>query len=455
MNLRALGLLVWIALPLAAQEMRDNPQTPREFSRAVAKVVRKYPEVCTSRVRWVVGFDISRSGMGRWSEWARQVVSDLITFVMVDGDTLLLLPFDHQVNPPRGKWPGGSRYPTWPITTASKPAIRTEVADLLLWRSGTPDGTAWVQAVQTALKLTAQGSGGQANLCLVISDRDSSDLIADERSIVQKAQGLQEPGQSLWPVPRDTKPIVLLHAAGVRRPAQRVVVDRYMPPWEPPAAAASRLLPRPAAAPDRRGRVVLWLVVVVLLAVGLLLLLTGLAARQAVQVRWGGRDGDASRQVSVSLATGQTRLLGAAGEATADPFTLYCDGAASEVQRKLVLPDLGGLTATADGLRLRTADHYLVRPAGTNDWDNELTLRRGQVQWLEFRLASQTWLLTRQPVGLQATARGADWRQRVILGGVALLLALLLPVFVRPVAPPPSLPLPAPAAGPVSEPFCQ
>ncbi|NUP99816.1 MAG: hypothetical protein HUU35_08170, partial [Armatimonadetes bacterium] len=130
--------LLLLPLALAAQEPTENPQTPREFSRAVARSLRQYPELCTRPVRWVLAFDISRSGMGRWSDWARQVVSDLISYTMVEGDQLTLLPFDQVVNPARGGRPGGASYPTWEISASSKGEVREQVAELLLWRQDSP-----------------------------------------------------------------------------------------------------------------------------------------------------------------------------------------------------------------------------------------------------------------------------------------------------------------------------
>ncbi len=246
-----LAVLV-LAAGAPAQEARENPQTPREFSRATAKLLRRYEGLCTGPVVWVLAFDMSRSGMGKWSDWARQVVSDLITYCMVDGDKLVLIPFDVVVNPPRGGRPGGAAYPTWEVTEADKGRIRAESAELLLWRQDSPDGTAWVSAVEAALKATAavpRTDQGKLGLCLVISDRDSADLIPQERSAVQAVQGVRPAGQSLWPLPRDVKPIVVYHTCSTAAPAPGTIPTRYMPPWEPPAGATNRLTPVPTPPP--------------------------------------------------------------------------------------------------------------------------------------------------------------------------------------------------------------
>ncbi len=457
-----LAVLV-LAAGAPAQEARENPQTPREFSRATAKLLRRYEGLCTGPVVWVLAFDMSRSGMGKWSDWARQVVSDLITYCMVDGDKLVLIPFDVVVNPPRGGRPGGAAYPTWEVTEADKGRIRAESAELLLWRQDSPDGTAWVSAVEAALKATAavpRTDQGKLGLCLVISDRDSADLIPQERSAVQAVQGVRPAGQSLWPLPRDVKPIVVYHTCSTAAPAPGTIPTRYMPPWEPPAGATNRLTPVPTPPPPPKPPWAKWLLAAALVGGGLWLLLGGLLARRRVEVRWGFRPDDPAARVTVELNASSRRNLSASAEPNPDPFWILADGATSDVQRKAVLEHLGTLAATADGVEIRTGEQYLVRLSGSNDWANQITLRRGGGPvYLELRLGAQSWMLTRQPVGIEVTGQGRDWKPRIGLGVAALSLGLALFLTARPAQPRTPLPplpgaVPGPTSGRPTEPLC-
>ncbi len=444
-----------LAAPLRGQQTPENPQTPREFSRAVAHTLQRYDAICGHSVRWAVAFDISRSGMGRWIEWARHVVYDLVRFVFVDGDTLVLIPFDVAVNP------AGGGYPTYPITEAGKAEVQNAIGNLLQYRPNSPNGTAWVQATQAALGEAAkvrQAAPQQVAVALVISDRDSSDLLQDERARIDQVAGIAKPGQDLWPLPRDVKPIVVLHALADYRPsAPGGAAVRWIPPWEPPAgAAAPSVAPTPQA--ERRLPVAAWLSAAVLLAGGLWLLVSGLAARQAVAVRWGWRESDPSRQTSLDLPVGGQRVVQASAEPSPDPMTIFADGATNEVQRKAVLPSLGRLEATVDGVALIATEQYLLRADPKSGWANRLDLQRGDpAAQVEFRLAAAPWLLTREPIGLEVAAKGHDWRLRISLGSAALVLGVLILLLARPtrpiVAPPPPRPT-VPSSQPTEQ-FCK
>jgi len=443
-----------LSAPTLAQDTPENPQTPREFSRAVAHTLQRYDAICGHSVRWVIAFDISRSGMGRWIEWARHVVYDLTRFVMVDGDTLVLIPFDVEVNP------AGGGFPTYPITEAGKAEVQNAIGNLLQYRPNSPDGTAWVQATQAALSEAAKvktAAPNQVAIALVISDRDSSDLLQDERAKIDKVTGVAEPGQDLWPLPRDTKPIVVLHTVSSYRPtAPGGAAVRWIPPWEPPEGTTlPSVAPTPVSEP--KLPIVGWVAAAILIVVGLWLLLSGMGARKAVGIRWGFRESDPSGTTTLDLPVGEQRIVQAAAAPSPDPMTIFADGASNDVQRKSVLPSLGRIEATVDGVALITTEQYLLRTDAASGWTNRVDLKRGDAPaLLEFRLASAPWPLTREPIGLEAAAKGHDWRLRIGLGTAALVIGLIILLLARPtkpvVAPPP--PRPSVPTSQPTEKFC-
>lgn len=205
------------------------------------------------------------------------------------------------------------------------------------------------------------------------------------------------------------------------------------------------MLPAPPAQ-GRRLPWVWWLLAAALVVLGLWLIPAALAARRRVSLRWGFTEHDPSRQVTIELPTGEPRLLSAAAQPSPDPFCVWADNAQNEVQRRAVLQGLGSLTADADGLVVTTSDLYLLRPAGEAAWANQARTRRGDTPlYLEFRLVSETWPLTRRPIGLEALPHGRDWQQRLVIGILAVVLGLIILLVARPTQPVASVPLPGPS----------
>lgn len=450
-------MVVWIAClcgPCPAQRAPENPQTPREFSRAVAHTVQRYDAVCRHAVRWVIAFDISRSGMGQWIEWSRQIVYDLAKYVFVEGDTVVLIPFDVAVNPK------GGGLPTFDVTEAGKSELQNAIGSLLQCRLDSPDGTAWVEATRTALREAAnvgQTAPSQVALVLVISDRDSSDALPDERSQIDGVAGVAKPGQDLWPLPRDVKPVVVLHSISDYRPsAPGPTATRWVPPWEPTAGTPPPQ-PAPLPAPQRKLPLAAWVTAAVLAVVGLWLLASGLSSRRSVKLRWGDRESDPGRRTSLDLPVGEQRGLQASAEPSPDPLVIFADGATNDVQRKTILPTLGRLEATTDGIAVVVAEQYLLRADPAVGWTNRVDLRRGDPPaWIEFRLATATWPLTREPIGLEVGPEGRDARTRIAVGAAALCLAALIALVARPTTPRAAPPPPRPAAsGQPTEGFCR